>query len=75
MSFARFADDSDVYVFISSIDHLFECCGCSLGRLVPDLRCSGMNAAEMIEHLRLHQEARDQVPERTMRLLNRSAAA
>jgi hypothetical protein len=63
MSYARFAEDSDVYVFLSIGGHL-ECCSC---RLKGKGQCASFKTTdEMLSHLREHREAGHDVPERTV---------
>lgn len=64
MSYARFADDSDVYVFANS-DGAIECCGCCLHRLGHP-RVEVATAAEMIVHLAIHALAGHDVPASTV---------
>lgn len=58
MSYARFGDDSDVYVYVS--DRGLECCWCTLQ---PKSETFRSNAA-MIVHLEEHQASGHVVPER-----------
>jgi hypothetical protein len=68
MSYARFAEDSDVYVFLSIGGHL-ECCSC---RLKGKGQCASFKTTdEMLSHLREHREAGHDVPERTFERLQR----
>lgn len=56
MSFARFSDDSHVYVF-ENMRLQLECCGCALlGHF------ASLTAEELIEHLREHERAGHLVP-------------
>lgn len=61
MSITRFGyDNSDVYVYVS--DQGVECCGC----LIHDRESTRIclkTGAEMIAHLRKHQEAGHHVPD------------
>ena len=57
MSYARFVEGSDVYVFLACNGHL-ECCGCALksdGRF--------LTTDAMIAHLREHEAAGHDVPD------------
>lgn len=58
MSFARFSDDCDVYVY-SHVDGYVECCACGLDGECHDLR----SPDEAAEHMREHDQAGHQVPE------------
>lgn len=59
MSYARFAEDSDVYVFLSCDGHL-ECCSCNLKR---GGQCASFKTtAEMLTHLYEHRQAGHDVP-------------
>lgn len=67
MSYARFGENSDVYVFLSVAGHL-ECCSCALV-----LRAKGggssflaSTTAGMLEHLEAHRLAGDEVDEGTL---------
>jgi hypothetical protein len=69
MAYARFGEDSDVYVILSkrfgsrpwdrSKPGTWDCCNCTLGS--KDFVAH--DAAQMIEHLRLHRLAGHKVPE------------
>ena len=71
MSYCRFTEDSDVYVFPSVYGGI-ECCACSLSS--PGKNVSFPTQEEMIEHLREHQDTGDLVPgyafERLQREIN-----
>ena len=60
MSYCRFSDTSDVYVF-HHVAGFFECCGCAL----PDVEFMfhTETASGMLEHLKAHQEADHLVPQ------------
>lgn len=58
MSYTRFGDDSDVYVFLA-VDGQLECCGC---KLKPESE-SFYSTARMIEHLDVHRAAGHAVPD------------
>ena len=53
MSFARFSDTSDLYVYQSRSDYI--CCACCL--TASDSGWSCETAEQMIEHVQQHQEA------------------
>ena len=57
MSFARFGLHSDVYLF-EDANGGFACVKCKASP--PEFRCS--TAAEMVSHLREHQQRGDKVP-------------
>jgi hypothetical protein len=57
VSFARFSEDSDVYVYLG-IDGTFQCCGCWLSGTSVRLDSTD----DMISHLRRHQVAGHSVP-------------
>jgi hypothetical protein len=57
MSYARFAAESDVYVFLAVGGHL-ECCGCALG----GEECF-YSTAEMLAHLDAHRVVGHDVPD------------
>lgn len=59
MSYARFGEGSDVYVFLSAAG-AFVCCGCSLCESVS---VDFDHTAALIEHLERHREAGDKVPQ------------
>jgi hypothetical protein len=56
MSYARFGEDSNVYVFLSC--SALECCSCR-----PDGPHLTFSTAEMIAHLDEHRAAGDKVPD------------
>ncbi len=56
MAYARFAGNSDVYIFVTPLG-LLECCGCSLGE-----GSEFTSAAAMVAHLEAHVVAGDRVP-------------
>lgn len=59
MSYARFSKDSNVYVYQSADG--FECCGCWMQ---DDASATTFDtAAEMVDHLRLHQQVGHLVPQ------------
>ena len=66
MSYARWSEDSDVYVFLS-VDRQFECCACSLGEIHAD-------TAAIVAHLEAHIAAGHQVPADTIDRLRADAA-
>ena len=57
MSYCRFGDNSDVYVYCSRED-VYVCCACSLDKLWEHVTPS-----EVITHLELHVAAGHQVPQ------------
>ena len=59
MSYVRFGDDSDVYVFDDLGGYLC-CCGCQLSD--PRTSYYAETAAEMADHLREHEAAGHMVP-------------
>lgn len=61
VSYARFAEDCNVYVFISN--DALECCSCWLQN--PSGTYNAMSTAEMIAHLDEHRAAGHQVPDWT----------
>ena len=67
MSYARFADDSDVYVFLSSMSDddipVLECCACSLTTDGSGNYCTSDTIA-MLRHLHDHERAGHKVPAR-----------
>lgn len=60
MSYARFGEEgSSVYVYMH-VEGWLECCWCDL---IRDAACfEARSTAEMVEHLRKHEEAGDVVP-------------
>ena len=60
MSYARFGEDSAVYVYFSNSGS-FVCMDCLLLGGEKDMRCK--TALVMARHLRQHQEAGHKVPE------------
>jgi hypothetical protein len=68
VSYARFGDDSDVYVFMAVTGHL-ECCGCRLLPMStdgdPDAQDCFYSTTALIDHLRKHQAEGHRVPDRT----------
>lgn len=63
MSYARFAKDSNVYVFMC-ISGALECCGCALG---DETRFDSTDA--MLDHLGRHRAAGHDVPQRAIERL------
>jgi hypothetical protein len=61
MSYARFGDGSDVYVFMAS-DGQLECCECSLQQQ-PYGRFRATSTDEMVMHLQAHMAAGEHVPD------------
>ena len=59
MSYVRFGDDSDVYVF-DQVDGVLCCCGCQLS--YRRISYYAETAAEMADHLREHEAAGHMVP-------------
>lgn len=57
MSYARFSEESDVYVY-ASVAGGVECCGCSMGDCFV-----AESTDEMVEHLQQHIEKGDMVPD------------
>lgn len=66
MSYARFSEDSDVYVFLHVAGGL-TCCGCSLQKQGVDPAFA--RTESMLHHLREHQQAGHKVPRRTFERL------
>lgn len=64
MSWCRWDAGSDVYVY-ESVKGGFICCACRLYLLLeePERDYTCDTAEGMVEHLRAHQKAGDQVPE------------
>jgi hypothetical protein len=66
MSYARFGwDNSDVYVYMS-VSGFLECCGCLLVPLKDEFDAPvfyGRSTQEMIDHLKRHEEAGENVPQ------------
>jgi hypothetical protein len=64
MAYARFSEESDVYVFLSTHGAL-ECCGCVFTKSAPveDKRWDYESTADMIAHLEAHRSAGHLVPE------------
>lgn len=58
MSYARFAEDSDVYVFLAIGGHL-ECCGCSLRPRIWEYDSTDA----LLVHLDEHKAAGHDVPD------------
>lgn len=76
MSYCRFGEGSDVYVYTDGA-HIY-CCGCRLGE-VRDAEGDGVDAsfvtpAEMLAHLERHRAVGDMVPQHAMDRLVREAA-
>jgi len=76
MSYARFARDSSVYVFLNTEGRL-ECCGCNL-RSDDEVKARGhatlrRTTVEMVEHLDAHRAAGQKVPKRTYAALRADA--
>jgi hypothetical protein len=57
MAYARFSEDSDVYVYLD-VGGFLACCGCSQG---PSF--SATTTEDMIDHLKEHIMAGDVVPD------------
>ena len=69
MSFARFSDTSDVYVYASG-DNVYTCCGCLLqkGSLYPQWDFGGK---AILAHLKEHKRAGHKVPRYCIKALKR----
>lgn len=65
MSYARFSDDSSVYVFLSVTGHL-ECCGCALRGEREFWNFCADSTDAMIDHLKAHKDAGHKVPRECM---------
>lgn len=70
MSYARFSDNSDVYVFLHCNGWL-ECCGCLLE---PSHIFQAFKTGDMLQHLRAHQKAGHKVPMNCHYRLRREAS-
>lgn len=57
MAYARFAPDSDVYVFLDS-EGAFSCCGCSISEKSPFFTTT----EALLDHLVDHERNGDRVP-------------
>lgn len=67
MSYARFGDDSDVYVFIDGETLRLECCACLLRERLGHFQCR--TRVQMLAHLEKHRAKGHKVPRSaTMRL-------
>jgi hypothetical protein len=74
MSYARFGwDESDVYVFLATEGHL-ECCACDLSSVGAGFAWFG-STAELVEHLRYHEQQGHVVPDETFAQLATDADA
>jgi hypothetical protein len=62
MSYVRFGQDSDVYVF-HSVYGGYECCGCHLN---PDRGFNSKTISGAIAHLQVHIAAGHKVPQRAL---------
>lgn len=63
MSYCRFGDDSDVYVFGTyghNKEEVFECCGCLMMGDMKPFHCKTKN--EMVKHLFEHMRNGHKVP-------------
>lgn len=69
MSYARWSEDSDVYVFACVSGHL-ECCGCALE---PSHTFVAHTTAKMLAHLDAHKAARHDVPDSCVERLKEEA--
>ena len=68
MAYARFGDDSDVYVYLSEHEggrRGYECCRCTLHGEPPEWPAFG-STAEVIAHIESHEAAGQRVPEGTI---------
>ena len=68
MSYCRFGEGSDVYLFYSTDDE-YECCGCLLKSKEGDPFGDSFNcvtASEMLAHLVEHREKGHEVPEEAL---------
>jgi len=69
VSYARFAEDSDVYCYGANSGG-FCCCGCAIAHLLPPTKDAGvggwwcLTVDEAIAHLKGHQECGHEVPDR-----------
>lgn len=63
LSYARFSEDSSVYVFLSVTGHL-ECCSCALRGDRENFRADSTD--EMIVHLKAHKDVGHKVPQECM---------
>jgi hypothetical protein len=70
MAYARFARDSDVYVYEADGEFLCMRCDLSNGR---EMRTA--LRSKMLEHLQSHQRARHKVPEDTIEQLQAEIAS
>lgn len=73
MSYCRFGDDSDVYLY-EHIDDFYECCSCRLMKkeihstgLIPDFKMHKskkmLNLNEVLFHLMKHKKKEHKVPD------------
>jgi len=70
MSYCRFGDDSDVYLYYH-VDNFFECCSCRLlgfeKRFLPDFEMHKSkkmsNLSEVLAHLMKHKKKGHKVPD------------
>lgn len=69
MSYCRFSEDSDVYMYLSQ--NGIECCGCSL---YPGFGQDFDSAELAMAHLREHQDVGHRVPEYAFEKLKYDAA-
>jgi hypothetical protein len=74
MSFARFSDSSDVYIF-EHVSGYIQCCGCSIAKPKDDNEIFGFAFAnlktprEALLHLDKHIDVGDKVPTWTFQLI------
>jgi hypothetical protein len=83
MAYARWGDDSDVYVFPDMLTNGYCCMGCTLtGSLPSSDELQGFGATEfrldtpeeMLQHLLEHREAGDKVPDYAINRLKKEIA-
>lgn len=81
MSYCRFSEDSDVYMFLS-VHNVIECCMCSLNAIPSfsneSCKCGGEGCykefkkySDAIKHLNKHIDNGDRVPNRVFEILEK----
>lgn len=73
MSYARFSDDSDVYIF-EHANGFIQCCGCLITEAEPPEWAGFYNAQtarEMIHHIYQHMSIGHKVPDRCLERINK----
>lgn len=72
MSYCRFGE-ADAYIY-ESVDGVFQCCGCSLSTAENASDWNFPDRESMLEHIKLHRERGDYIPEHVDQRLKKEIA-